>query len=84
MLRSIPDAQRRNYLLQERVQFAPVIQTPQGATQAEVRILYLWPEGKRMQPMISLVRMGRGLMMGVDHNRDKTWVGGSAGFFPKR
>jgi hypothetical protein len=30
--------------------------------------------------MTSLVRMGRGLMMGVDHNRDRTWVGGSAGF----
>jgi hypothetical protein len=30
--------------------------------------------------MTSLVRMGRGLMMGVDHNRDKTWVGGSASF----
>lgn len=84
LLRSIPEKERRNYLLQERVQFEPVIQTPQGATQAEIRILYLWPEGKRMQPMISLVRMGRGLMMGVDHNRDKTWVGGSAGFFPKR
>jgi hypothetical protein len=37
------------------------------------------PEGKAMTPMTSLIRMGRGLMMGVDHNRDRTWVGGSAG-----
>ena len=30
-----------------------------------------------MQPVMTLVRMGRGMMMGVDHNRDRTWVGGS-------
>lgn len=33
-----------------------------------------------MQPVISMVRLGRGLMMGVDHNRNKAWVGGSAVF----
>jgi hypothetical protein len=77
----IQKAERHDYLLQERVQFEPVIRTPEGMTQAEIRILYAWPEGKSMTPMTSLVRMGRGLMMGVDHNRDRTWVGGSAGFF---
>lgn len=80
-LRAIPVAERGNYLLQERVRFEPVIRTPQGMTQAEVRILFVWPEGKSLIPMTSLVRMGRGLMMGVDHNRDRTWVGGSAGLF---
>lgn len=79
-LNAIPVEERHNFLLQERVQFEPVIRTPAGPTQAEIRILYIWPEGKAMQPMVSLVRMGRGLMMGVDHNRDKTWVGASAGF----
>jgi hypothetical protein len=78
----IPVGDRHDYLLQERVQFEPVIVTPEGPTQAEIRILYVWPDGKAMVPMTSLVRMGRGLMMGVDHNRDRTWVGGSAGFFP--
>ncbi len=80
-LRAIPAAERRNYLLQERVHFEPVIRTPAGMTQAEVRILYVWPEGKAMVPMTSLIRMGRGLMMGVDHNRDQTWIGGSAGLY---
>ncbi len=83
-LRAIPESERHNYLLQERVQFEPVIRTPEGMTQAEIRILYAWPDGGEMTPLISLVRMGRGLMMGVDHNRDQTWVGGSAGFMPKR
>jgi hypothetical protein len=26
--------------------------------------------------------LGRGLMMGVDHNRNQEWIGGSAAFFP--
>ena len=81
-LAAIAPEDRHNYLLQERVRFAPVIQTPEGPTQAEVRILYVWPDGKSMIPMTSLVRMGRGMMMGVDHNRDRTWVGGSAGLMP--
>ncbi len=83
-LNAIPAAERHNYLLQERMRFEPVIRTPEGMTQAEVRILYVWPEGRSMVPMTSLVRMGRGLMMGVDHNRDRTWVGGSAGLFLPR
>ncbi len=83
-LSGIPEEERSGYLLQERVQFEPVIATPHGATQAEVRLMFVWPDGGEMQPVISMVRLGRGLMMGVDHNRDKAWVGGSAGLvYPK-
>jgi hypothetical protein len=28
------------------------------------------------------VRLGRGKMMGVDHNKNQEWVGASAAFFP--
>ncbi len=77
---AIPEAQRSSYLLQERVHFESVIATPFGPTQAEVRLMFVWPDGGEMQPVISMVRLGRGLMMGVDHNRDKAWVGGSAAF----
>jgi hypothetical protein len=83
-LASVPAEARHDYLLQERVQFEPVIHTPEGPTQAEIRILYVWPDGEPLTPMTSLVRMGRGLMMGVDHNRDRTWVGGSAGLCPPK
>ncbi len=82
-LRAIPEEQRHLYLLQERVNFEPVIETPFGPTQAEVRIMYLWPDGGELEPVISLVRLGRGLMMGVDHNRNQEWVGGSAALFPE-
>lgn len=81
-LLSIPDSQRGNYLLQERVHFEPTIETPYGPTQAEIRILYLWPDGGDMDPVLSLLRLGRGKMMGVDHNRDLQWVGASAAFCP--
>jgi len=80
-LAAVPAHHRHDYLVQERVTFAHTIATPEGMTQAEIRILYVWPEGEAMQPVMSLVRMGRGLMMGVDHNRDRTWVGGSAGLY---
>jgi hypothetical protein len=82
-LTAVPADHRHDYLVQERVHFAHTIQTPEGPTQAEIRLLYVWPEGEAIQPVLSLVRMGRGLMMGVDHNRDRTWVGGSAGLYPR-
>jgi len=82
-LGSIPEDERRLYLLQERVSFTPVIETPWGPTQAEIRVMYCWPEdASEMVPMTSLVRLGRGLMMGVDHNRNQEWVGGSSALFP--
>jgi hypothetical protein len=83
-LKAIPESERGLYLLQERVRFTPVIATPQGMTQAEIRVMYCWPEdAAEMIPMTWLVRMGRGLMMGVDHNRNQEWVGSSAALFPR-
>jgi hypothetical protein len=84
-LKAIPKNERHDYLLQERVHFEPVIATPHGMTQAEIRVMYCWPEGDAdMTSVTSLVRLGRGLMMGVDHNRNQQWVGGSAALFPTR
>ncbi len=81
-LEAIPRERRRDYLLQQRMRFEPTIDTPYGMTQAEIRILYLWPGDGKLTPTISLVRLGRGKMMGVDHNKDQKWVGGSAAFYP--
>jgi len=81
-LEEIPPNQRGNYLLQQRMNFAATIETPHGLTQAEIRILYLWPDHGELTPVLSLVRLGRGRMMGVDHNKNQEWVGASAAFFP--
>ncbi|MFC5861995.1 hypothetical protein ACFPT7_06800 [Acidicapsa dinghuensis] len=80
-LEAIPEAERKNYLVQQRMHFAPTIETPHGRTQAEIRILYIWPDEGNLTPALSLVRLGRGKMMGVDHNRDLEWVGASAAFW---
>jgi hypothetical protein len=82
-LEAIPASERKGYLLQQRMRFEPTIETPKGLTQAEIRILYLWPDGGSLTPALSLVRLGRGKMMGVDHNRNQEWVGASAAFFPR-
>jgi hypothetical protein len=81
-LEAIPPERRGEFLLQQRMSFVPTVETPHGPTQAEIRILYLWPEGGVLTPVLSLVRLGRGRMMGVDHNRNQEWVGASAAFFP--
>jgi hypothetical protein len=80
-LEAIPVLERGNYLLQQRMHFVPTIETPHGMTQAEIRILYIWPDSGRLTPVIPLVRLGRGKMMGVDHNRNQEWVGASAAFW---
>ena len=82
-LEAIPAASRGEYLLQQRMSFVPTIETPHGLTQAEIRILYLWPDHTTLTPALSLVRLGRGKMMGVDHNKNQEWVGASAAFFPQ-
>jgi hypothetical protein len=78
-LQAIPQEQRGDYVLQERMNFEPVIDTPFGKTKAEIRIMYIWD--KQPLPVMTIIRMGRGQMMGVDHNRNMEWVGSSAGLF---
>ncbi len=81
---NIPVDQRKDFLLQRKVQYEPVIQAPDGMVKAEVRILFLWEEGaKRPVPVTNLARLSRGDMIGVKYNKDKTWVGGSVCFFEK-
>jgi hypothetical protein len=80
-LAAIPPRDRKQYLLQERVTFEPVIETPAGPTFAEIRVLYVWPTRGILTPLLCLVRLGRGKMMGVDHNQGQSWVGASAALF---
>jgi hypothetical protein len=76
---SVPVALRSQYILQERLHFEPVIETPFGGTKVEVRVMYIWVD--ELTPVLTILRMGRGLMMGVDHNRNMEWVGSSAGLY---
>jgi len=76
---AIPAAERSQWILQERMNFEPVIETPHGATKAEIRIMYIWD--KELLPVLVIMRLGRGAMMGVDHNKDMEWVGSSAALY---
>ena len=77
-LAAVPAEQRSQYILQERVDFHPVVDTPFGPTKIEVRVMYIW--GDRLRAVNTIIRMGRGAQMGVDHNKGFAWVGASAGF----
>jgi hypothetical protein len=73
---AIPATKRSEYILQERMNFTPVVETPFGAAKVELRLMYVWLDN--LLPVLTIVRMGRGLMMGVDHNKNMKWVGSSA------
>ncbi len=83
-IESIPLAERSKYLLQRKVHYEPVIQSPDGLVKTEIRLLYLWEPGlPRPQLITNLARLSRGDIIGVKYNKDKTWVGGSVCFFEK-
>jgi carbamoylphosphate synthase large subunit len=78
-LAAIPPEKRSQFILQEKINFESLIETPLGLTKAEVRMMYIWID--ELLPVMSIVRMGRGLMMGVDHNKNMEWVGSSAALY---
>jgi len=71
------------FILQQKVKYLPVIKTPDNdPVKVEVRIMLIWPENEP-RPIIvnNLARLSKGEMIGVKFNKDKTWVGGSVGFY---
>jgi hypothetical protein len=77
---AVPPEKRSQYILQERLYFEPVIATPFGGTKAEIRVMYVWQD--ELVPVMTIIRTGRGLQMGVDFNKNMEWVGASAGLYP--
>ncbi len=81
-IRSIKDPE--NWILQEKVNYEPVVQAPDGGVKAEIRLLYLWPNGDEKPTLaINLARLSRGKMIGVRYNKDFDWVGGTIAFMPR-
>jgi hypothetical protein len=66
------------WILQRKVAYAPAIETPDGPAKAEIRMMFLWTDRPRL--VNNLVRMSKGAMMGVDFNKEKTWVGSSVAY----
>jgi hypothetical protein len=86
MLEKITD--KKNYILQEKIEYSPFVKTPDENSKVEIRMMFLWPArrstgaGGDEEPILvnNLVRMSKGKMMGVDFNKNKTWVGSSVAF----
>lgn len=71
-----------NWILQRKVNYAPVIQTPDEPAKAEIRLFYFWKNGwDRPVAVHNLARLSKGKMIGTRYNKDKEWVGGSVAFF---
>jgi hypothetical protein len=69
-------AQPGAWILQKKVNYAAFVPTPDGPkSKAELRMMFLWPENGEPVLVNNLVRMSQGKMMGVDFNKEKTWVG---------
>ena len=67
-----------NWILQRKVKYADVIETPDIPAKAEIRIFYFWKDGEaRPVATNNLARLSKGKMIGVRYNKDKEWVGGS-------
>ncbi len=74
-LEAIPAQERGNYILQEKITYAPVIKTPDEPAKAEIRMMFIWQDKPRLVNW--LARLSKGKMMGVDFNKNKTWIGSS-------
>lgn len=68
-----------NWILQRKVTYEPIIQALDAGVKAEIRMMYLWPEGGEPKLCINLSRLSRGKMIGVRYNADFDWVGGTVG-----
>ncbi len=81
-LDALPD--KHHYLLQRKVQYEPVVQSPDGLVKCEIRLLYIWPKTSSAPLLLTaLGRLSRGEMIGVDFNKDKDWVGGTTPLFAR-
>lgn len=70
---------RENYILQKKVEYAPAFESPTGSVKVEIRLLYVLDENDVMpKPVITMGRLSKGAMIGVNHNKNKDWVGGSS------
>jgi len=74
--------QKDNFILQEKVNYVPIVDTLDEPAKCEIRMMCLWNKEKGTAQVVNnLARLSKGEMIGVRYNKDRTWVGGSVGFF---
>lgn len=78
-LEAIPRSQRDQWCIQEKIEYAPALKAADGGdVKIEIRMMFLRPDDAG-EPLLAqnLVRLSRGKMLGVDFNKEFTWVGSS-------
>jgi hypothetical protein len=81
----VPADQRDGWILQRKITYARELFTPEGlGVAAEIRVLCIRDPGQKLpEPLMNLVRLSRGKMLGVDFNKGLDWVGSSVALWPK-
>jgi len=78
---AIPERERHAWCLQEKIEYEPALQAADGGgVKIEIRLMFLRPDNEP-KPILAqnLIRLSRGKMLGVDFNKQFTWVGSSVG-----
>lgn len=71
-----------HYILQQKVEYARLVETLDDPARVEIRMMFVWPEAEERPLLLNnLCRLSKGEMIGVKFNKGKTWVGGSLGYF---
>ncbi len=71
-----------NWILQKKVRYADVIETPDIPAKAEIRLFFFWKQGwDRPKAVHNLARLSKGKMIGTRYNKDREWVGSNVAFF---
>jgi hypothetical protein len=76
---AIPASERHAWCLQEKIEYEPALEVADGGgVKIEIRMMFLRPDDEP-KPILAqnLVRLSRGKMLGVDFNKQFTWVGSS-------
>jgi hypothetical protein len=75
----IPGAERAHWVLQEKITYDPCVTAVDGGgVKVEIRMMFFRPDGDATPTLaLNLCRLSRGKMLGVDFNKDFTWVGSS-------
>jgi len=81
---AVPESERDAWVLQERLDYTPGLKMPDGTgVKAEVRMMFVRPDADEKMTLVhNLVRLSRGKMIGVDHNKDLPWTGSSVAIWP--
>ena len=75
----IPESDRGSWCLQEKIAYDPCLRAVDGGgVKVEIRMMFFRPDADAAPTLgLNLCRLSRGRMLGVDFNKDFTWVGSS-------